>query len=89
MDLRKKLTAAFYAEPLFSLLELRGEQILMLKEELERRDLEHVRNLRDLIENFRDAMELGEEPPDELLEAIDAAIEDLSDEVARRSEHIA
>ena len=88
MDLRKKLTAAFYAEPLFSLLELRGEQILMLKEELERRDLEHVRNLRDLIENFRDAMELGE-PTLEVLEAIEAAIEDLSDEVARRSEHIA
>lgn len=52
----------------------------------EKDDLEHVRFQRDLMTTFRLALEQPD--LDEVVEAIEKAISDLSDHVARLEEHL-
>lgn len=73
-----------------SLLDICNEQrdlIAELQRLREKDDLEHVRFQRDLMTNFRAALE----QPDlgEVEEALEKAISDLSDHVARLEEHLA
>ena len=56
-----------------------------LQREVEQSGLEYARNLRDLIVRFRIAIET---PEDDIRDALDEAIRDLDDEVARAEEHI-
>ena len=56
-----------------------------LQREVEQSGLEYARNLRDLIVRFRIAIET---PEDDIRDALDEAIRDLDDTVARAEEHI-
>jgi hypothetical protein len=55
-----------------------------LKDEIERRGLEHARLNRDLVQKF---VVYAMDPSDEVLDILIAALRDLEDEVARREEH--
>jgi len=60
-------------------------EIAYLQAQLEHNALDYSRNLRDLIVKFRLAIEIPEE---DIRDALDEAIRDLDDEVARAEEHI-
>ena len=60
-------------------------EISYLQAQVQRNALDYSRNLRDLIVKFRVAVEIPEE---DIRDALDEAIRDLDDEVARAEEHI-
>ena len=63
-----------------------AQEMQKLRSEVEYNSLEYSRSLRDLIVQFRIAIERAED--DEIRDRLDEAIRDLDDEVARQEEHI-
>ena len=66
-------------------IQLHKERISELEEQIREMELAHVRNARDLIDNFVAAMEY--EDQDEVRDAMENALVDLNDHVARLEEH--
>ena len=56
----------------------------VLRQEMDRVDLLHARNVRDLIDNFIAAVD---DDPDELRDGLEQGLSDLNDHVARLEEH--
>lgn len=86
MNLRRLVAAFFMDAPTMELLRRQTELIADLRLRNERDRLIHARTLRDLIVRFREVM--NDPDLDDVKELLDAAIVDLSDEVARAEEHL-
>ena len=70
---------------LWALVKNQHELIQSLRAESERQQLEYARNVRDLLVNFRGALNEDRDQIDSILEN---AITDMSDSVARLEEHV-
>ncbi len=61
------------------------ELIEAQRQDMAAQELGHIRQIRDLVIQFREQVEV---PPEELIPRLDAAIVDLNDSVARLEEHV-
>ncbi len=81
----RRLTNMDTVDALVAVCEGQMQLIHDQRDEMAARELLHTRHTRDLIVQFREAIE---RPEDEVIPALDAAIVDLNDSVARMEEHI-